>query len=132
MMRRIPLFLIPLLLAASGCFFSRSLAEKPIDPALIGLIEPGVSTKEDVVRVLGTPTDILFSNREHDPLRVFAYEYTHTVTKSTGFTVILLTFLNSDLKRDHVMVFFDEQGLVSAVGTRFDSSEAAYGLPFGD
>ena len=96
------------------------------------LIEVGKSTKADVVRILGAPTDIIFCNREHDPLRVFAYEYVYKVSKTTGFTIIIVTFLNSDAKRDHVLVFFDENGVVSGVGTSLDAEKASYEFPFGD
>lgn len=120
-----------LFLALPGCFFSRSLIEAPINATKIGEIVEGVSTKEDVVRILGAPTDILFNNREHDPLNVFAYEYTYNVSKTTGLTLILVTFLNSDMKRDHVLVFFDEKGIVCSIGTRFDARKAKYRLPFG-
>jgi hypothetical protein len=92
----------------------------------------GESTKEDVLRILGAPTDIIFSNRQHDPLHVFAYEYTYTVSKSTGFTIILVTFINQDRKRDHVVIFFDDQGIVSAVGTRLEAEDATYKFPFGE
>jgi len=120
------------IVAAPGCFYSRSKVEAPLDPETLALIQVGESTKEDVARILGAPTDIIFSNREHDPYTTFAYEYTRTLTKTTGLTFILVTFLNSDTKRDHVLVFFDDLGVVSAVGVRLDADKASYGLPFGE
>ncbi|MHC4942530.1 MAG: outer membrane protein assembly factor BamE domain-containing protein [Planctomycetota bacterium] len=131
-MKRLTPLLVFILLIAPGCFFSRSKSEAAIDPVKVGQIRVGESTKEDVLRILGAPTDIIFSNRQHDPLHVFAYEYTYTVNKSTGFTIILVTFLNSDRKRDHVVIFFDEEGIVSAIGTRFEAEDATYKFPFGD
>jgi len=121
---------LAVLAACPGCFFSRAKRHAPIDAEKLAEIEVGVSTIDDVVELLGAPTDILFSSREHDPLRVFALEYAYEVTKSTGFTVIVLTFLNSDAKRDHVLVFFDDAGLVSAVGSTLAADRARYGLPF--
>jgi len=127
--RALPLLL--LLLAAPGCFFSRSKSQTPVQADAVRQIVVGKSTMDDVVRILGAPTDIIFSNREHDPLRVFAYEYTYAVTKNTGLTLIIVTFINSDTKRDHVLVFFDERGVVSGVGSSLDSGRASYKLPFG-
>jgi hypothetical protein len=127
-----PTLLLLAILVLPGCFFSRSKLESPLDAEKVGKIVAGESTMQDVVRILGAPTDIIFSNREHDALRVFAYEYTYTVNKTTGFTIIVLTLLNSDQKRDHVLVFFDEQGVVSSVGISLDGEEASYELPFGD
>jgi outer membrane protein assembly factor BamE (lipoprotein component of BamABCDE complex) len=127
-----PLAMLLLVLAASpGCFFSRSKSQTPVQAAAVRKIVIGRSTMDDVVKALGAPTDIIFSNREHDPLRVFAYEYTYTVTKNTGLTLIVVTFINSDTKRDHVLVFFDERGVVSGVGSSLDSDRASYKLPFG-
>lgn len=130
-MRRFGILLL-LTLLLPGCLFSRKKDEVPVDPEGIALIEVGKSTKADVVRILGAPTDIIFSNREHDPLRVFAYEYVYKVSKTTGFTIIILTFLNSDTKRDHVLVFFDENGVVSGIGSSLDAEKASYEFPFGD
>jgi len=92
----------------------------------------GQSTKEDVARILGAPTDIIFNNKELDPLNVFAYEYIYRLEKTTGFTIIILTLTNSDTKRDHVLVFFDANGIVTGVGARFQAEDAEYDLPFGD
>ena len=131
-MRYTTLFLFLFIFVAPGCFFSRSKLEAPIDPEKVSLIVAGKSTKEDVVRILGAPTDIIFSNREHDALEVFAYEYTYTVNKTTGFTLIIITFLNADRKRDHVLVFFDDQGVVSSIGITLDADKASYKFPFGE
>ena len=128
--RALALLLAGLLFACPGCFFSRAKRHAPIDAAMLEKIEVGVSTIDDVVELLGAPTDILFSSRDHDPLRVFALEYTYEVTKSTGFSIIVLTFLNSDAKRDHVLIFFDDDGRVEAVGSSLNAERARYGLPF--
>ncbi len=121
-----------LMVGTPGCFVSRNTVDRPLDPEAVEQIAVGQSRKEDVVKLLGAPTDIIFSNQAHDPLRVFAYEYTYAVTKTSGLTLIIVTFLNSDTKRDHVLVFFDEDGMVSAVGSRLNAEFAGYGLPFGD
>lgn len=120
------------LLLLPGCFFSRSKLEQPLDPANLQTLVVGMSDQADVQRALGSPTDIIFNNKNHDPLRVFAYEYVYRVQKTTGFTIIILTFIEADAKRDRVMVFFDENGKVSSIASSFDAEEASYGLPFGD
>ena len=131
-MRKSLLLLLIVLLCASGCFFSRTKMETPIDKEKLQQIEVGKSTKEDVARILGAPTDIIFNSKMHDPLHVFAYEYVYSVTKNTGFTIIVVTFVNSDSKRDHVLVFFDDKGVVSGIGTKLDADKAVYEFPFGD
>ncbi|MEQ8767739.1 MAG: outer membrane protein assembly factor BamE [Planctomycetota bacterium] len=121
-----------LICAAPGCFVSRNTVDRPLDPEAIEEVKVGKTTKEQVVTLLGAPTDIIFSNKALDPLRAFAYEYSYSVTKTSGLTLIVITFLNSDTKRDHVLVFFDDDGVVSAIGSRLNAEFASYGLPFGD
>ncbi|MBN2489692.1 MAG: hypothetical protein JXQ29_02445 [Planctomycetes bacterium] len=131
-MRYPTILMITVISIAPGCFFSRTKVEAPVAAEAIEKIEIGRSTTADVARLLGAPTDIIFSNREHDPLRVFAYEYTHTVTKTTGLTLVVITFLNADTKRDHLLVFFDDRGVVSAIGESLRAGDARYKFPFGD
>jgi outer membrane protein assembly factor BamE (lipoprotein component of BamABCDE complex) len=45
-----------ILLAASGCLVERKQRGVDIDPLLVGLLQPGVSTKSDVLRILGVPS----------------------------------------------------------------------------
>ena len=131
-MRLFTVLLLLAVAAAPGCFFSRSKVDKALDRDKLDEIMVGESNKEDVARLLGAPTDIIFNNKELDPLNVFAYEYIYKLEKTTGFTIILLTLTNSDTKRDHVLVFFDANGIVTGVGSRFEAEDAEYDLPFGD
>jgi len=56
---------------------------------------------------------------------------TYTVNKTSGLTLVVVTFLNSDTKRDHLLVFFDDRGVVSAIGKSLDADRTSYKLPFG-
>jgi outer membrane protein assembly factor BamE (lipoprotein component of BamABCDE complex) len=126
---RIPLLLVVVVLPA--CIFSRTKIEAPIDKEKLEQIVVGQSDKEDVVRILGAPVDIIFNNKMLDPLNVFAYEYVYNVQKSSTLTLIIVNFVNNDSKRDHVLVFFNENGIVTGVGSRFQAEDAEYSLPFG-
>ena len=131
-MRYTVLLVVMAVSVSPGCFLSRAKVESPIAAESVDKVIVGRSTKADVVRLLGAPTDIIFSNREHDPLRVFAYEYAYTVTKTAGLTLIVVTLINTDTKRDHLLVFFDDHGVVSAIGRSLKAEEASYKFPFGD
>ena len=119
------------LLLMSGCIImGRQQKENPIDKTMAMQIKKGMS-KARVTELLGSPVEIIFSNKEHDPLREHAYIFEHTKTKYTGITFGLLSFGNVDEKKDRVVVFFDERGNVESVGTSLYSDASSYGFPFG-
>ncbi|MCZ6795327.1 MAG: outer membrane protein assembly factor BamE [Planctomycetota bacterium] len=115
----------------AGCaIMGRQQRENPIDRAKVNQVQRGM-TKSEVTDILGAPVEIIFSNKEHDPLREHAYIFEHVTTKYTGITFGLLSFGNVDEKKDRVVVFFDERGDVESVGKTLLSHESSYGFPFG-
>jgi outer membrane protein assembly factor BamE (lipoprotein component of BamABCDE complex) len=115
----------------SGCAaLGRQQKERPIDPDALAQVKKGMS-KEDVTRLMGAPQDIIFSNKEHDPLREHAYVFTHSTTLYTAIVLAFINFGNYDEKTDRVMVFFDGNGKVDHVGASLRAKDAAYGFPFG-
>lgn len=117
--------------ALSGCaFFGRQQKDHALDPETVSKIEKGMP-KADVVRILGAPTEIVFSNKAHDPLLEHAYVYEHTSTRYTGIVLALVNFGNMDQKRDRVIVWFDAEGKVESVGASLRAAESSYGFPFG-
>lgn len=118
-------------LAASGCaVLGRAQKDHRVSPVELEKIQKGMA-KEEVTRLLGAPTEIIFSNKEHDPLREHAYVFEHTTTRYTGIVFLFLNFGNQDEKRDRAIVFFDETGKVDHVGKSLMAEKAGYGFPFG-
>jgi len=114
-----------------GCaVLGRQQKDHPIDRESVAKVKKGMP-KEEVTEILGAPTEILFSNKEHDPLREHAYIYEHTATRYTGIVLALVNFGNADEKRDRVIVWLDENGKVSQVGASLKAEESSYGFPFG-
>jgi len=117
--------------AATGCaVMGRQQKENPVDGTRVLELEEGMD-KAEVTRLLGAPTEIIFSNREHDPLREHAYVYEYVVTKYTGISFLILNFGNVDQKKDRVVVFLDDEGKVLSVGASLFSHDSSYGFPFG-
>lgn len=115
----------------SGCaVLGRQQKDHRIDPQALAKIKKGMS-KEEVTNLMGAPTEIIFSNKEHDPLREHAYVFEHFTTKYTAIVLAIVNFGNSDEKRDRVLVFFDEGGKVNHVGASLHADQAEYGFPFG-
>ena len=117
--------------SVSGCaIFGRQQKDHRITPEQVAKVQKGM-TKEQVTDILGAPTEIIFSNKEHDPLREHAYVFEHYTTQYTGIALAIVNFGNSDEKRDRVVVFFDEAGKVDHLGASLRAAEASYGFPFG-
>ncbi|HVR74842.1 MAG TPA: outer membrane protein assembly factor BamE [Planctomycetota bacterium] len=115
----------------SGCLLlGRQQQDHRIDAERLTQVKKGMS-KEEVTGLLGAPQEILFSNKEHDPLREHAYIFEHATTQYTGIVFLFMNFGNSDEKRDRAIVFFDEVGKVDHVGASLRAESARYGFPFG-
>ena len=115
----------------AGCaIFGRQQKDHHIDPAAVAKVKKGMS-KQEVTTLLGAPQEIIFSNKEHDPLREHAYVFEHTTAIYTAIVLAIVNFGNMDEKRERVMVFFDDQGKVDHLGVSLHALEAAYGFPFG-
>lgn len=130
-LRVLPCFAL-LLLATQGCVLSQSTKGTSISDQQVAAIVPGTSTRADVVRILGAPDDLEYSNREHDPLFERMYVYDRTKRKTTYFSLILFSAARSDENRDRVVIFFDDEGVVEDVGYRLDMDRPRYGMPWGD
>ena len=114
------------LLLLPGCFISKDLEERTWDAQAVERLEVGKSTRADVLRVLGSPSEVI------ELLDSDAYVYEHAVEKTTGLFVIVFNATRRDRQYDRVTVIVDRQGTVAAVGTRWTADQAIYGLPWTD
>lgn len=128
--RTIALLFVGLLVGSTGCVLSQSTQGSGMDSDPLQQIVVGKSTRADVTALLGPPDEVIYSNREHDPLYEQAYRYRRTKTKQTALFLVIFSTHRSDTKYDHVMVFFDDQGRVEHVGARLDATDASYGGPW--
>jgi outer membrane protein assembly factor BamE (lipoprotein component of BamABCDE complex) len=120
-----------LAVAPAGCaVMGRQQKETRIDANSVARLKEGM-TKSEVTQILGAPQEIIFSNKEHDPLREHAYIYEHETTHYTGIVLGIVNFGNADTKKDRVVVFFDDGGRVDHLGTTLDADRSGFGFPFG-
>ena len=117
--------------AGLGCVLSQRTDGTRITHAQVAAIEVGRSTRADVVRVLGAPDRIEYSNLEHDPLFERAFQYERTRRKTTFFTLILFSGARTDQNADKVIIFLDDNGIVEDVAARLDMDRPRYGAPWG-
>ena len=127
---RLALLLAALALAPGCLIFGRQQTDQPVEGAKVIQVKKGM-TKAQVTEILGSPQEILFSNKALDPLREHAYIYEYKVQKGTAIFLGIVNFGNLDQKRDRAIVFFDDGERVSNVSSSLHGGEARYGFPFG-
>jgi len=96
----------------------------PFDTSGLDKLIPGKSTATEVTEMIGAPSKIVKLSNGN------AYLYTRTLSKGTGFWLILLTFGNYDEHHDQIVIFFDTSDVMTHYGVTLDAHKAAYGLPF--
>ena len=111
-------FLLP------GCFVSRTLVNEPIEPASVGQLVPGTTTADEVLALLGAPTDVIQLGKRS------AWRYDHLVSKTAGLWLILVGVLNVDTQSDRVWLFFDENDVLKHAGSTLKSHTAEYSFPW--
>jgi len=115
-----------LFLLASGCAMARSTDNEPLDAGRLQSLRPGVMTAREVVELLGSPVDVVQLGRRS------AYGYQFTSTKRAGLVLIVVNFYNEDTRSDRAWVFFDENQVLTHVGTTLQGDDNEYALPWED
>jgi len=119
---RVALLLL-LLLVAPGCYLARSTRHRPLVAAEIDSLRPGVTTADDALERLGAPTDVVQLGRRS------AYRYDYGVEKTAGVFLLLVGLAGTDATEDRAWLFFDEQGVLTHVGTTLQAGDARYVVP---
>lgn len=155
-MKRLELALtLSALVLLPGCILGRTRDERPLEPERVAKIIAGQTTKKQVVDLLGAPTYVndrialrvltakngpapggantgpLIDELVRSPLD-HCYTYEYTDTKSASLYLLLVSFTNQETKRDRVVVFFDDKGVVSHLGSTFNSKDVGFRLPTSD
>jgi outer membrane protein assembly factor BamE (lipoprotein component of BamABCDE complex) len=116
--------LLTLLLVAPACAFMRETVNEPLTPVALESLRPGVSTAEEVVQALGAPVDVVQLGRRS------AYRYQFTASKRAALFLLVLGFYNQDTREDRAWVFFDENQVLSHVGSTFEAADVEYAMPW--
>jgi outer membrane protein assembly factor BamE (lipoprotein component of BamABCDE complex) len=113
-----------LFLVIAGCALGRTAENEPLDPTLIAQLEPGVSTSQDVVELLGGPVDVVQLGFNS------AYLYKHTMAKTTAVILIAVNSFRQDERQDRLWVFFDEKGTLTHYGSTLEAKNTKQAWPF--
>ena len=118
-----PILVLLCALLASGCFVQRAHRNNQIDPSAVVQLVPGQTTARQVVELLGAPTDVVqLADRS-------AYRYDFVVEKQATLFLLVLILRGVESNSDRVWVFFDENEVLSHIGTTFESGEPGYHVP---
>jgi outer membrane protein assembly factor BamE (lipoprotein component of BamABCDE complex) len=123
----------PLLLLAviamllQGCAFSRGTLGDEVTIEAISSIKKGVTTKADVLALLGAPDRVLPLNGRD------VYQYYRYDGKVGSLLLIVINFSRVSIKSDDLFVMMNQSGIVEDVisSKRTDNLEFRF-WPFGD
>jgi hypothetical protein len=126
--------------AVSGCAIARTYRDHPLDAQKIGTIQRGVTTKDQILQLLGPPQEIdareltavgvsfdqvLPRPGEKPPTEriVAARFFRYTYERGNGMAIILLVFnyFDFDQKNDSLVIFFDGDNKVEDYAFRKDT-----------
>lgn len=121
---RTPVVAAAAALLLSGCFMSRDRINEPFDKQRIDALQVGTSTATDVADTLGAPAEVVQLGKRS------AWRYDFTTQKTAGFTLIVVSFLNTDRRSDRCWLFFDDTDVLRHVGTTLEAENTRYEMPW--
>ncbi|HEX6949989.1 MAG TPA: hypothetical protein VF127_10370 [Nitrospira sp.] len=121
------LFLAVVAILIQGCAFSRGTLGDDIKTEAIGEIKKGVTTKAEVLALLGAPDRVLPLNGRD------VYQYYRYDAKAGSLLLILINFSRLSVKGDDLFVMLNQNGIVEEVlsSKRTENLEFRF-WPFGD
>jgi len=111
---------------APSCFMSRSTLNEPVRQHALQAFVPGQTTAKEVVEALGAPAEVVQLGSRS------AYRYEFAVTKTAGFSIVVLTFVNDDTCSDRVWLFFDAKDVLTHAGSTFQAKDTRFEMPWQD
>lgn len=119
------LIIIILTALCCGCaVFGKNKEAQSFSPALIDELVPGQTTAADVTNLFGAPTHVVKLSNGN------AYIYKRSVAKGTGVWLVLVSFGNYEKQYDHLVIFFNNENILTHYGVSIDADRASYGFPF--
>jgi hypothetical protein len=110
-----------------GCAFSRGTLGDDIKTEAVGSIKKGVTTKPEVLALLGAPDRVLPLNGRD------VYQYYRYDAKAGSLLLILVNFSRISVKGDDVFVMINQTGIVEEVMSSKRTEDLEFRFwPFGE
>lgn len=117
------ILLLALALLSTSCFLSEAQVNRPLNLELIDQITPNETTAQEVADLLGAPNQVVqLSDRS-------AWLYEHVHEKQSALFLVVFSVRGVDTQADRVWVFFDENDVVTQIGSALNADGAEFGLP---
>ncbi len=126
-MRRVSVLLVLMFLTLSACAFSRGTLGDEIKTETVNSIKKGVTTRSEVLALLGAPDRLLQLNGR-DLFQYYRYD-----AKVGSLLLIVLNFSRVSIKSDDLFVVINREGTVEEViaSKRTEGLEFRF-WPFGE
>ena len=109
---------------APACFVTRQSVNEPLDPDSLAELVPGETTALEAVELLGGPIEVMQLGYRS------AYLYRHSVTKRAALFLIVFGAMNEEIDSDRSWLFFDENDVLTHVGTTLAAGGPDYKMPW--
>jgi hypothetical protein len=107
-----------------ACLIVRDTTNEPLQAEVLAQLTPGATTAAQAVELLGAPTEIVQLGFRS------AYRYEFGAAKRAALFLIVINLSNTDARADRIWLFFDQDDLLTHVGSSFDADDARYALPW--
>jgi hypothetical protein len=107
-----------------GCFVTRQSVNEPLEAESLAGLQPGTTTALEAVELLGGPVEVIQLGYRS------AYLYRHVVTKRAGLFLIVFGAMNEETDSDRSWLFFDENDVLTHVGTTLAAGAPDYKMPW--
>lgn len=102
----------------------KNLDHQPLDASGLDKLVIGQTTAADVCTIFGAPVNVVKLSNGN------AYIYKRSVAKGTAVWLILVSLGNYDKQYDQIVLFFDNNNILTHHGASFNAQKTSYGLPF--
>ncbi len=108
-----------------GCgVFGKTKEYHPFDTEKIEYLMPGKTTAAETTQYFGAPAEVVKLSNGN------AYIYQRVVTKGAACWLVLVSFGNFDTKYDQLVLFFNNDDILTHYGVSLNADKAAYDTPF--
>ncbi|HRI39432.1 MAG TPA: hypothetical protein PLO50_12830 [Nitrospira sp.] len=119
--------LLVLAILIQGCAFSRGTLGDDIKSDTVAALQKGITTKDEVLRLLGAPDRLLPLNGR-DVFQYYRYD-----AKAGSLLLIILNFSRLSIKSDDLFVILNRDGIVEDVIASKRTEGLAFRFwPFGE
>lgn len=105
---------------------SRTTDNEPLPRESLQALHPGTTTAREVVERLGAPVEVVQLGKRS------AYRYQFTSSKNAVLFLLVVVFQNVDTRADRAWLFFDENQVLTHIGTTLEAADTEYAMPWED